>query len=103
LGFPLRPLFPVFLLFFGLRGINFKRPALSGEMSFLAAVETLSFFLLNWPFFLYFLSEGLLSFSENLISFLVYLVGMSFGFSLLKISILVISLIFLEPFSEIII
>jgi hypothetical protein len=72
-------------------------------MTFFATVKTFSFLLLDWPFFLCFFLKSPFPFLKSPIDFLIYFIGMFFGFSLLEISILVIFLIFLGPFSKIVV
>jgi hypothetical protein len=82
--------------------ISFGRTAFSREVLFLSAIETFSLFFWNRGFFRSLFLEIFFSFSEYRIGFSVYLVGMSFWF-FLKISVLIISLIFLGFFSEIVV
>jgi hypothetical protein len=72
-------------------------------MTFFAAVEILFFLLLDWSSFLCFFSKCPFPFLKGLIGFPVHFVEMSFRFSLLEVSILIVLLTFLGPFSEIVV
>jgi hypothetical protein len=103
LGFPLLFFFSFFFLLCGFRIISLNRPVLSYEISFLPAIKIFSFLFLGYPSFLCFFSEGPFLFSKSPISFLIYLVEMSFGFFLLEVNILIIPFIFLGPFFKIVV
>jgi hypothetical protein len=73
-------------------------------MTFPAIIETFPFFLWGGVCFLLSrFSEFLIFLSEGLIGFLVHFVGMSFGFFLLEVGVLIVPFIFLGSFSEVIV
>jgi hypothetical protein len=71
-------------------------------MSFLAAIIAFFFLFWNRAVFLCFLLKAFFSFFERRVGFLIHFVEMSFRLSL-KVSVFVISLIFLGSFSEIVV
>jgi hypothetical protein len=82
--------------------ISFRRFTLFSEMSFLAVIIALFFFFKNLAPFLCLPLKALFSFSERRISFSLYFVEMPSRFAL-EMGIFVISLIFLGPFSKIVV
>jgi hypothetical protein len=84
------------------RMIGFKRSALSGEVFFFTAIVALFFLFWNLASFLCLSLKVPLSFSKRRINFPIHFVGMPFRFAL-KMGVLVISLVFLGPSSEIVV
>jgi hypothetical protein len=85
------------------RAINFGKTAFSREMPFFATVEIFLFFLWGRSFLKSLLLEAFLFFSEDGIGFLIYLVGVPLFLLSLKVIRFVIVLIFLSPFSKIVV
>jgi hypothetical protein len=82
--------------------VNFRRPVFPGEMSFFAAIVVFSFLFWNLAPFRCLSLKTLFSFSERRIGFLIHFVGVLSWFAP-KVSVLVISFVFLEPFFEIVV